>query len=308
MTKELRYGAFRFEGEQKYGKIRCEREGIYITYESAPASDGCIYLQNNYRQNMMPLPKRVLKEYQFGDIELVKILDTGEYFIETKKKVNKIPIVYDCQVKAEEAPILSNGVRRKNKLLNCGRISLNATLGTDVIIEFHNDGCGYIKIYPYNGEDIPGLVELKGDYGANLLGYPYETLRYRYNGLCNKKSVKNGGISSVSISAFILKKLKSQNGDYFQYVEMNDGSVILTPLPKTCDLEKREIDPVREKAFERVICKDCAEDKDDIHKLNRMYESIMDLCQSVTLLVKSEAEERKETQKRLQKLEEKLLS
>lgn len=131
--------------------------------------------------------------------------------------------------------------------------------------------------------------------------------QYHYDASNNKQITKKGGIPSMAISAFILKKLDLQNGDYFQYVEMPDGSVILTPLPKTCNLEKREIDPVSEKAEEKVICGECSGDE-DIRKLILMQSKMMDLCQEVMLLMKAEAEDKMKINERVQRLEEMLLS
>ena len=278
MKNELRYGRFAIEENGKYVKIRCEREGIYLSFVSAPAEDNCIYLLNSYRDNKMGLPARVMKIYGFGDIEPINITENGEYFIKARNKTGTVPLPYNCQVPKRRKPDIKKAEERKNKKIHLTRISLNDKgnrFANGVIIRFYNKHECYVSITPYNGEDdIPSIGQLRAEYGANLLAYPYETLQYMQNGL------PNGEKKCADIIGFILKKMGMQAGDYFRYLEMPDGEVILTAAPKICSIDGNMIEPVEQKPVERVICSECSGDN-DIKDLILLFENTLDLCNKV---------------------------
>lgn len=282
----LKFGQFIFQREHKYAGIRCKKEGIYIYFSNEMDDEQKIWLACGTRRNVVSLPFRIMKGYKFGDYEEMVKQQDGSFFVKGKAVPQKLPKPYQVRLDDVSVPKEEDVFCEKKKTLNATKISMNKNniLGTDVVVEFRCGSNNYIRIRPYvSGEEIPSLNELRDEYGANLLYYPYSSIRYRQDN-CNNKSVESvrtkNCLSAVNLNALFLRKLNMQSGDPLVYCEMKDGTVILKKEASDCFLDKKEIDPLTFETEEAFVCEDCRTDQDDILEIIGQFNKIMKYCEN----------------------------
>lgn len=201
------------------------------------------------------IPRQIEEQYGLYNTIPIKKIANNSFVIEKDCKgiMPKFSNFVSYQDKFVEAPIKYETIIGLvgNRILTLNRsgkkmLDLNAT------IKVHLGECQCIEILP-NVQCENEFNSLKKIYGENMNRCDASYMEYHN---------PNTSDYQFCIPAFWAKQCNIERNDEVRVVVLEDGRVLITPLPKVDELTNETINPESEASENITICEECSESED----------------------------------------------
>lgn len=270
---------------KEFAIITCKEDGILIECQDTVynGKDKLVY-RLGYVRKMIFLPLRVMEAYhELSESFMIEIISEDKFWIAAKKckKLYAIsPISNNEKVDYNECEL--NAVKN----LKYGKFSMSydCTPGMMAKVEIFVGNQRYARITSVNRIPKDGftLKELKEEYGANFLAYPYDSICYYIDFKNNATCKRLGYANAIQLPVPFIRKWKSDVDGKVELYRHKDGSIIISPLEKKCEIDGEKIIPMEEAGSTIHACEQCAgEDKDEIKEILMMIKNITNMCTEI---------------------------
>lgn len=266
--KSCRGGVFSFATEKKYASIECVEDGFWIRLTNNP-KDNCI--TRIIRDNRFQIPIRILRDYGLTDNCMMQKASAEEYFIIGRNKCHSPlkPIPGHVLFQKTKIPDLDDCDFSYERQISCYKVFLDERLriGKNQKITLHMGEQQFIEITEFKSEDLCFLdiEDIKKEFGAQLQNFVGDEITY----IC-----KTANNHAFNIPHTFAKRSGIQKDSVVRVFKLKDGRIIITPPQKKCAFDGDIIEPVVQKETKINVCRDCAENAEEVGNVLALVKEI----------------------------------